>query len=245
MSSKPLRFFLGLPFRLFRLLTNGGFWVAVIGMAGLNFATLTVDPLNADVSSRIEKIAGVTTVRGTRDIEIATARKAQEAQFIDDLAELEKTRSALVDENNWLSGELMKSTDRMASMTADFEAQKLTVIDGMDVLTARVEQGVLRVRATIAAQGIPYLGVFAVRSNAAQQVRDACLTIAGLAAVGAHPTLPNLCADTVPSREAIVSSVRKNPEGVWKQAQRELPDLPNFQLLLDSDLRRQFGPRLD
>lgn len=245
MSSRPLRFFLGLPFRLFRLLTNGGFWVAVIGMAGLNFATLTVDPLNASVSARIERIAGVTTVRGTRDSAFVTAQQEHEVDFTDRMAELEKTRSALVDENNWLSGELLKSTGQMASMTADFEASKLAVIEDLDRLTARIENGIVRARNTIAARSIPYLGVFAVHSYAVQDARDACQTIAELSAVGAHPTLPNLCSDPVPSREAIVSSVRDTPDDVWAQAQRDLPDLPNFQLLLDSNLRQQFGPRLD
>lgn len=245
MSSRPLRFFIGLPLRLIRLLTNGGFWVAIIGMAGLNVATLTLEPLNASISSEIGAIPGITTVRATREAQFEAAQSAREAQIAEDLVELEKTRTALVDENNWLSGELLKSTDQMASMTADFEARRRTVLEGLDRIAARIESGITRTQNTIAAQSIPYLGIFAVQGAAEMDLRDACQSLEDLKAVGADAAPLHMCSVAIPSRETVLSSVREDPEKVWTRAQQALPDLPDFQQLRDGDLRAQFGPKLD
>jgi hypothetical protein len=245
---RALRFVVAAVRRMFRYLFKGSTVLIFLSLLAFNVASLTISSLNAMLSSLIETVSGLDTVRARTKSEIETSR-AKAAKAEADLDRGKSKSAALEKDLKKTKADLdleRGKSKQLASKAGTLEVENRRLrVDGPDVefqgkrrplrsvveeTAGRIEKRTAKVAATnvgsMAGEGIPFWGIAVIVAATGYEVASACLTMKDMheLSIALSPgstddsEVQRVCGLRVPTKEELWASIKASPGAAWDNA---------------------------
>ncbi|MGX0876989.1 hypothetical protein ACSSV4_001673 [Roseovarius sp. MBR-154] len=237
-----------LPMRFLMSLSQGVLILLMVASLALNIAVVTFTGVFSTLSSAVESIAGLRTVRAehrarlgdlnSRNInllsgieELTDENKRLASELDETQASYRKSVDALRDENQRLTKKL---AENKVTYRGKKKFAKEAVKDTSGRLAKRVTTAASRNVATVFAEALPVVGIGVIVGATAWEINDSCEMMKDLHEldVAFNPESAidgtEVCGMRVPDRGEVWRKMRDSPVAAWNGEKEYLPDLPDF-----------------